>query len=76
MWIVTKAVNEYNQEGEYFVSSFLNKPTFKQLSKLLPFCSDATIGKLTRGGGRENKEGVWFYLDEVKEGELFNHKNA
>ena len=75
IWIVTKAVNQYDQDGEYFVSAFLSKPTFEQLKTLLPSHSDATIGKLTRGGGREANEGEWYYLDEQKEGEFFKHKN-
>lgn len=71
MWIVTRAVNDYNQDGDYFVAGFNSKPTFKDLKKLLPNESDVTIGKLTRGGGRQDFEGNWYYLTEMKSGELY-----
>ena len=34
MWIVTRAINDYNQDGDYFVAAFINKPTFQDLKKL------------------------------------------
>lgn len=71
MWVVTRAVNDYNQDGDYFVSAFTNEPTFEDLKKLLPGESDETIGKLTRGGGRQDFEGNWYYLTEMKSGELY-----
>lgn len=71
MWIITEEVNDYNQCGEYFVAAFDNKPTFQELKKLLPYENDVTIGKLTRGGGRQEVEDVWYYLTEVKNGELY-----
>ena len=70
MWVVTSEVNEYNQEGAYFMAAYITKPTFQQLRKLLtPAVSDATVGKLTRGGGREGAEYEWWNLHEVAEGE-------
>ncbi len=71
MWIVTRAINDYNQDGDYFVSAFLDKPTFQDLKKLLQSESDVTIGKLIRGGGRQDFEGNWYYLTEMKNGELY-----
>lgn len=71
MWIVTRSINEYDQDGEYFVSAFVDKPDFKRLKKLFPNESDATIGKLTRGGGRQNAEYEWYELVETKEGEAY-----
>ena len=70
-WIVTREVNEYDQDGEYFVSVFDEKPTFKELKEVLPYESDATIGKLTRGGGRQGSEAEWFFLREIKTGTFF-----
>jgi hypothetical protein len=71
MWVVTRAINDYNQDGDYLVCVFENKPTFQDLKKILPYESDVTIGKLTRGGGRHNFEGCWYYLTELKSGELY-----
>ena len=70
VWIVTAEVNAYDQEGCYFVGAYLNKPTFKQLKELIKE-DDVTVGKLTRGGGRQDAENVWYNLIEVEEGE--NH---
>lgn len=73
MWIVTRSINQYNQDGDYFVCAFDNKPTFKELKKILPNKSDATIGKLSRGGGRQEYGYEWYFLTEVKSGELYEH---
>jgi hypothetical protein len=70
MWIVTASINEYNQEGDYFVAAYKDKPTFQQLKDLFPNAEDAMVGKLTRGGGREGAEYEWFELTEVAEGQL------
>ena len=69
LWIVTREINQYDQDGEYFVAAFDHKPDFKELQILLPDQSDVTIGKLTRGGGRQNSEDEWFLLFEVKSGQ-------
>jgi len=74
MWVITRAINQYDQDGDYLVSVFENKPTFQDLSKLLPYESAVTIGKLTRGGGRQKYEGEWYYLSELKNGELYRTK--
>ena len=71
MWIVTMAVNAYEQRGNYFIAAYENRPTFRDLKKLLPDEGDVTLGKLTRGGGRQNRETAWYYLTEVKSGELY-----
>ena len=63
VWVVTREINEYNQDGEYFVAVFKNKPTFQQLKKLLNE-DDVTIDKLTRGGGRQSTEYEWYNLLE------------
>ena len=74
MWVVTRAINQYDQDGDYLVCVFENKPTFKDLKKALPNESDVTIGKLlTRGGGRQEYEGEWYFLTEVKSGEKYEH---
>ena len=70
MWIVTGQVNEYDQFGEYFVAAYKEKPNFKQLKKLLNK-DDVTVGKLTRGGGRQNIEDCWYNLRRVEEGKNY-----
>lgn len=65
VWVVTREINEYNQDGEYFVAVFKKKPSFAELKELLPNEDDVTIGKLTRGGGRHEWEDEWYNLIEV-----------
>lgn len=71
MWIVTREISEYEQEGQYFVIAFIEKPSFSDLKNSLGILSDVILGKLTKGGGRQGREGEWFYLHEVEDGELF-----
>jgi len=69
MWVVTREINQFEQDGEYLVSVFKDKPTFQALKALLPSESDVTIGKLTRGGGRHGNEYEWFNLFSVENGQ-------
>lgn len=71
MWIVTREIYEKNQDGEYFVAAYYKKPGFQQLRNLLPDKSDATIERLTRGGGIHHGDDEWFHLIEVREGECY-----
>ena len=73
MWVVTRAINQYDQDGHYFVCAFENKPTFQYLKKALQL-NDVTTGKLTEGGGRQGIEDEWFFLTEIKSGEIYNDK--
>ncbi len=73
MWVLTKEYNMYEQQGEYFVAVYKDKPTFKQLKITLQSNDEVMLGKLTRGGGRQNVEDLWYNLAEVKEGENYEH---
>lgn len=64
-WVVTREINQYDQDGEYFFCVFDDKPTFAELKIILPSMDDKTIGKLTRGGGRQKDEYEWYRLTEV-----------
>ena len=71
MWIVTREINEYDQDGEYFVVAFDTKPTFRDLKKILGF-DDVTVGKLTRGGGRQRSEDEWYNLYDIPSGQTIH----
>jgi len=73
MWVITRAINQYNQDGDYLVCVFENKPTFQELKKALQL-NNVTIGKLTRGGGRQGIENEWYFLTELKSGEIYQEK--
>jgi hypothetical protein len=70
MWVVTRAINTYDQDGVYFVAAYQNKPSFQELKKLLPNEQSDVIKYLLRsGGGRMDVEYEWYFLDEVNDGE-------
>lgn len=71
MWLVTRQINDYHQDGDYLVAVFYDKPNFAQLKKLIPGESDVTLGKLLGGGGRQEYEAEWFHLAEIADGELY-----
>ena len=60
VWILTYEVNEYDQEGEYFLEVFGNKPTEEQLRGMLP--NDVDVQHVLNGGGRVLYEYKWFHL--------------
>lgn len=68
MWILTRAINDYNQDGDYFVAGWTNKPTAEQLAPLL---STNSVEHVLSGGGREKYEHCWYYLTEIQEGEEY-----
>ena len=62
IWVLTKAYNDYNQYGDYFVAAFASKPTAAQLEEYgIP---TERIDLVLRGGGREGIENSWYYLIE------------
>lgn len=71
MWVITREINEYDQDGEYFVSVYESRPSFQDLKALLPDEKDATLDKLTRGGGGQSTENEWYHLGQVMHGELY-----
>ncbi len=76
VWVLTYEVNDHDQHGEYFVAVFADKPTieqlvdatghrqyFAELGELLKF-----LQHLQNGGGRRNREHIWYNLNEVELG--------
>lgn len=65
MWVLTKSYNDYNQHGDYFVAVFRDKPTLKQLGKVLQYEGEY-LQHVLNGGGRLTYEDSWYYLNEVE----------
>lgn len=61
IYVITKEVNDYNQQGEYFVAAFQAKPTKEQIAEVLG-CSDELAQHVLNGGGRRGTEYTWYYL--------------
>lgn len=71
MWIITRAINQYNQEGDYFETAYENKPTLEDLVKF--FGDEELANHVLNGGGRRGFEYEWYFLTEIKSGEQYVH---
>lgn len=71
MWVITRSINQYDQDGDYLVCVFLNKPTDSDLLKIFPGYSRQELDHLLSGGGRVDSEDEWFYLTKLQSGELY-----
>ena len=68
LWVITFAVNAYEQAGDYFERVFASKPSIDDLNSL------GYDGEhLINGGGRYGGERYWYYLTEIKSGEQYKH---
>lgn len=64
IWILTAEVNDYNQQGEYFLHAFSEKPTVERLRQLDCWEFAVDFEHVANGGGRKDEEDVWYYLRE------------
>lgn len=62
VWVLTRGINEYNQDGEYYENVFANKPTAKQLIDCGVHAAE--VEHVLKGGGRTKHEYYWFFLRE------------
>lgn len=74
VWVLTREINEYDQDGAYFEAVFKSKPTVKQIAEQLAGsgCAKGDIMNalalcehILTGGGRQGIEHEWFNLEEV-----------
>ena len=70
MWVVTRSVNDYNQDGDYLEGIFDHKPSVNELMELLE-CNEEYAEHVQNGGGRRYFDGVWYFLTEMKSGEKY-----
>ena len=74
VWVLTREINEYDQDGEYFEAVFAKKPTVKKLAEALKgkiHISDimealVLCEHILSCGGRQGVEHTWFNLREVE----------
>jgi len=67
VWLLTRAINAYDQEGDYFVAVFSAKPSAVALQA--HGVSASAVEHVLRGGGREKFEEEWFRLEEILPGD-------
>lgn len=85
MYAITRSINQYDQDGEYIHTIYLDRPTRNELRLLFygedyipeigPSNEEKFITHLLNGGGRLDYEYEWYFLTELKSGEEYNHKN-
>lgn len=62
VWILTREINEYDQDGEYFVNVFDHPPSAEEL--YLFGVPKGRLSHVQAGGGRKGYEEEWFFLRE------------
>jgi hypothetical protein len=69
LWVLTRQINAYDQDGAYYVAVFSKKPTAEQIANALGIIpSSLYIQHILNGGGREKFEDEWFNLFEEEAG--------
>ena len=68
VWVLTRSINDYNQDGEYFEAAFAQKPTLERLAKHFGGGGVAFLKHVRNGGGRREYENEWYDLSEVELG--------
>lgn len=62
IFVLTREINQYDQDGEYFVEVYASKPSYQQLIEVgVP---RNRIRHVMNGGGRVGTEDQWFFLRE------------
>lgn len=63
VWVLTRDINEYNQDGSYFEKVYAEKPDFVKLTNAgVP---QNMVRWVQNGGGRKASEDEWWNLEEV-----------
>ncbi len=72
IYVVTRAINQYDQDGHYFVTAFTEKPTVKQLQKAIQCSKEYATWLLETNGGGKNVEYEWYYITIQESGQPYN----
>lgn len=65
IYILTSEFNDYDQYGEYFIKAFRDKPSVDYLIGYLNI-NEHVATHILNGGGRLDKEYMWYFLREVE----------
>ena len=63
MWVLTREINQYDQDGENYVQAYFEKPNEQELLEFVP---KSEVKWVLGGGGRRELEQEWFFLRRVK----------
>jgi len=74
LYVLTRAINQYDQEGDYFEAVFTEIPSKDKIKELLK-CSDKEAEHIIKGGERQETEQEWYILTKIQSGTLYKHSN-
>jgi hypothetical protein len=74
IFVLTRAINQYDQEGDYLVAVFKKLPTEQELINLIG-CSKEYACHILTTGGRKDKEYEWFYLTLLAFGSKYQEQD-
>lgn len=67
IYVLTRSINQYDQDGDYFVHAWTHKPSMEELKKVYKLddevCELILAGKSTR----RDYEYEWYGLEEIEE---------
>lgn len=64
VWVLTREINEYDQDGAYFEEVFKDYPTKAKLMKA-GVDEEHADHLLSGNSGRISREDEWWYLEEL-----------
>ncbi|UIW10556.1 hypothetical protein PQC38_gp080 [Aeromonas phage BUCT695] len=64
IWVLTREINAYEQEGEYFAGIYSRKPDISLLSIETGITDEEYLTHILKGGGRVGSENEWWFLKE------------
>lgn len=72
IWVLTRSINDYNQDGEYFEMAWDHKPSLQELANQLVGRGEGDVMQavslllhIEAGGGRQGFEDTWYHLRQV-----------
>lgn len=68
VWLLTRSHNAYDQYGDYPCCIWEKRPTIEDLKDYFKTTSEEFLAHVSKGGGRQAYEEVWYHLDFVKFG--------
>ena len=73
IWVLTRGINDYNQDGDYFVAAFINKPTVTELENIMK-CTESYAIHVQNGGNKLSQQQEWYFLQELASGQIYTER--
>jgi hypothetical protein len=67
IWVLSREINDYNQDGAYFVAAWPHKPNAEEIMKEHRLSENEAQRCIETGGGRIDVEDEWYFLTCVQQ---------